>query len=139
MGTNNRIRVFIKTSKTGRYNYLLSCVTLGSNGASSTLYSQASYSKITSVHRVVLDAVDRYLSFVKPVSPELNCTLIFYTGNDEIAYEWNSEYIKEGAFSKGTKDADLYSKIIQRANLAGIHISFVGNSSIISSIRKVVG
>ena len=138
MNTSNRIRIFIKVKRSGKFSYLFSCVTLGLNKTSSTLYSEVSYNRITTMHRILLDAVDRYLSFVEPVDPELNCILTFYTGSDEIAYEWNNEYIKEGSFGKDTQDIDLYSRIIRKKDMIGVAVDFVGNNNIFSSIRKVV-
>ena len=135
---DNRIRIFIKIYRTGKSFDAFSCVVIGENGKIGRLSEAGLSDSRNSVHRITLEAIRHFLSSVSNSEENKGLKLVFYADNDQIAYEWNNEHMKEGAFSDATEDLDLYNSIIKL--LCGKHLSMeiVGKDNVLSSMKRVV-
>lgn len=113
------------------------CITFGQNGMSSSFFSMTAFDKKTSRHRILLEAIRSYLSNIEPLKHEGTYVLVFYTGNDEIAYEWHQEYLKEGSFASSTQDISLYEEIVRLLDRINVEMEVIGKNNVLNSVGKV--
>ena len=134
----NRIRVFIKTHRTGRSFDAFSCIVLGNNGKSAVISAEGLSDSDLSRHRITLEAIRRFLTNIDDSERNGEFRLVFYADNDEIAYEWNNEYLKEGSFAGSTEDQDLYKAIIKILNRKHLSMEVIGKDNVLSSMKNVI-
>ena len=134
----NRIRVFIKIHKSGKSFDAFSCIVLGNNGKSTMISAGGLAESGLSRHRITLEAIRRFLMNVDETDPGTEYRLVFYADNDEIAYEWSSEYLKEGTFADSTEDQDLYRAIIKILNKKHLSMEVIGKDNVLSSMKNVI-
>ena len=137
MEKHHKIRVFIKVHKVGKSFGTFTCMTTGEDKKKVGVFASGTFDRSCSLHRVTLEAIKTYLADVG-YNQDVKYTIAFYTDCDEAAYEWNIEYLKEGAFSTSTKDLDLFNEIINLANRKKLKIGIYGNDSVLSSMKKVI-
>lgn len=134
----DRIRVFIKIHRIGRSFDAFSCIILGSNGKSAVMSTKGLSESCISRHRIVLEAIRYFLEDIDGPYSDSGFRLVFYADNDEIAYEWTNEYLKEGVFADSTEDQDLYYAIIRLLDRKRLSMEVIGKDNILSLISKVI-
>ncbi|MBQ6148513.1 MAG: hypothetical protein IJI83_03090 [Oscillospiraceae bacterium] len=135
---NNKIRIFIKFHRSNRKINAFSCFILGANGETSTMLSAGTAAGDESQHRIALKAICAYLETIRDGAGEDRIIVVFYADNDEIAYEWNREYLEEGKFADSTEDVDLYRRIIRLQNRKKIRIEIRGKDNMLSGIGRLI-
>ena len=130
---DTKIRIFIKTYKTGKSFDSFSCVVMGDNGKRGKIFETG-----MNRHRITLEAIRRFIQSIKDTKDYEGYRLIFYADNDEIAYEWNKEHMTDGIFSESTEDLDLYNLIIRQLKRKNLTMEVIGKDSFLSSMRSIV-
>ena len=134
----SKIRIFIKIHRTGKSYDAFSCVVMGENGRKGRIFETGLADAGMSRHRITLEAIHRFILNIKELKDCEGYRLVFYADNDEIAYEWNKEYLTEGSFSESTEDLDLYSLIIKQLKRKNLNMEVIGKDSFLSSMKNVV-
>jgi|P827metagenome_2_1110787.scaffolds.fasta_scaffold17777_2 hypothetical protein len=135
---DTKIRIFIKTYKTGKSFDSFSCVVMGDNGKRGKIFETGLAGTGMSRHRITLEAIRRFIQSIKDTKDHEGYRLIFYADNDEIAYEWNKEHMTDGTFSESTEDLDLYNLIIRQLKRKNLTMEVIGKDSFLSSMRSIV-
>ena len=88
-------------------------------------------------HRLVLSAISDFLRINK--QREIDITI--HTRCEEVVFEWTHEYKEDGAFSRQTKDLDIWKNICDAISGSDIKLSFKGGESALTGIAfsKVKG
>lgn len=84
-------------------------------------------------HRLVLFALSGFLKLSN--KPNINITV--YTDNEEVAFEWENEYLADKCFCQSTADQDLWNEIAANVKKYGIRMHIKGKSNALTGISRI--
>ena len=133
MGMKTKIRVFIGVAlQENNGAYTLSVFT---DGGMMQMPPRWINRQVTS-HSLVLYGLIFFLeTLIDSKAKGDEVELVFYANNDDVAFEWNKEYIEMHEFSTETSDQDLWAKIIKLVSNNHISLSIRGSSNPLTKIN----
>lgn len=85
-------------------------------------------------HSIALASLAQFLEQVKE-----NSTVIFYSNDDILAFEWEIEYKKDKKFSPKTKDVELLNEVATLVEIKHIDLTIKGEDTVLSAFGKLMG
>lgn len=80
----------------------------------------------------LLDALRRILT----LSDGKRIELIFYSGDPELEFEWNQEYLLDKAFAKSTDNIDLWNEITAIVKNNNINLTVKGDNTVLEQYNQ---
>ena len=90
-----------------------------------------------SFHYAVLCALRYGIGIIKESCGDTPVHLIFFSGSPEVEFEWNTEYLEDGMFSRQTEDQAVWDDIVQALKNTNIRLTIGSSKSVYSSIDQV--
>ena len=92
------------------------------------------------VHRAVLLCLVKYLRKLSLAKKsKARVTIIFCTPNENVKFEWMTEYQQDKCFSKQTEDKDIWVKIQKFTEDKNISLIIKGNESLFAGMAWSAG
>lgn len=118
---------------TGKSSYALSVYKGGETFLRAPVYIKNNYVYPFKEYSLILEGlIDALTSEVKQGD-----TLIYYSNNDLVTFDYESEYLKEGKFSQNVKCQTLWKKVTDILKYKKVNLIIKGENSMLSLYGKI--
>lgn len=87
------------------------------------------------IRRLRLEAILAVLREIKQIDNKQQYSYKIYLNDDEIAFEYNQEWLQDKKFSKMTKNVDIWDNITNFIKNNNMDVSLLGASGILKAIN----
>ena len=88
-------------------------------------------------HLLVLSALKYAIEIIADAKENEEIEVMFYGNNDDVMFEWHTEFAEDKGFSPQTNDKMIWGEIVKLVSKNKIKLTIIGTDNVLQNFNKV--